>query len=406
MNVRACYAALGLIICFFAPVACAQEDDLFGSGGEVPAAIPGAPADPAAAAVEALDADKTLLAAEQPATNAADGADFCRCVGESDSAAIARIEKALQGQLSSNGIGFSETPLEEVVSLLQEEYGIPIQLDEKALEATGIDSTEPVTINLRNISLKSALRLMLNKLNLTYIIREEVLLITTPEEAESQLRTCVYNVRGFIDDSSDKSMDALIDTIISCVRTETWAENGGGEAEIRPLKPGLLVISQTQAVHDDINSLLKSIRDMRDGNAMPMDGAAAPAADDQSVVTRSYILQVNYPGQPGDLGERVRGMIVQSFPDTQWDGQLPDGQAVLLTVLPDRIIVRQTPHVHEQVETLVTDSGIASPATPLAVGRGRGANRGGGAGAGGGGFGGSGGGGFFSAPMHQPRVEE
>jgi tetratricopeptide (TPR) repeat protein len=109
-----------------------------------------------------------------------------------------RIESALRGPLTANGMDFTDTPLEEVVNLLQEEYGIPIQIDDAALEATGLDPTEPVTVQLHNVSLRSALRLMLKKLQLTYIIQDEVLMITTPEEAESQLVVKVYPVADLV----------------------------------------------------------------------------------------------------------------------------------------------------------------------------------------------------------------
>ena len=109
-----------------------------------------------------------------------------------------RIESALRGRCGTNGMDFTDTPLEEVVNLLQEDYGIPIQIDRPALEAIGLDPNEPVTVNLHNISLRSALRLMLKKLQLTYIIQDEVLMITTPEEAESQLVVKVYPVADLV----------------------------------------------------------------------------------------------------------------------------------------------------------------------------------------------------------------
>ena len=92
-----------------------------------------------------------------------------------------------------------------------------------------------------------------------------MLIITTPEEAEAELTTCVYDVRDLIGENKEnKDVLALIDVIVSCVATETWAENGGGEAEIRSLRPGLLVISQTRAVHDEIAELLGVIRQILD----------------------------------------------------------------------------------------------------------------------------------------------
>ena len=41
--------------------------------------------------------------------------------------------------------------------------------------------------------------------------------------------------------SANADFDSLIDLIVSTVATETWAENGGGEAEVRPFPTGVLV---------------------------------------------------------------------------------------------------------------------------------------------------------------------
>ena len=41
--------------------------------------------------------------------------------------------------------------------------------------------------------------------------------------------------------AANADFDSLIDLIVSTVSTETWAENGGGEAEIRPFPGGVLV---------------------------------------------------------------------------------------------------------------------------------------------------------------------
>src|SRR5690606_22423926 len=124
-------------------------------------------------------------------------------------------------------------------------------------------------VQIRNVSLRSALRLLLESKGLVYMVRNEVLHITTPEAAEAKLLTCVYDVRdlnSFLTrpDKSGRPIpdyDSLIDAIISCVAPESWAEAGGGEAEIRPLPPGLLVVSQTRMVHDEVAALLATIRE-------------------------------------------------------------------------------------------------------------------------------------------------
>ena len=58
-------------------------------------------------------------------------------------------------------------------------------------------SDTPVTISLAGVSLRAALHHMLRELDLTYVIANEVLLITTPEAAENELTTFVYPIEDF-----------------------------------------------------------------------------------------------------------------------------------------------------------------------------------------------------------------
>ena len=70
---------------------------------------------------------------------------------------------------------------------------------------------------------------------------------------------------GGMGGAANADFDSLIDLIVSTVASETWAENGGGEAEIRPFPTNLsLVISQTQAVHEQIADLLEQLRRLQD----------------------------------------------------------------------------------------------------------------------------------------------
>jgi general secretion pathway protein D len=70
---------------------------------------------------------------------------------------------------------------------------------------------------------------------------------------------------GGMGGAANADFDSLIDLIVSTVSTDTWAENGGGQAEIRPFPTNLsLVISQTQAVHEEIADLLQQLRRLQD----------------------------------------------------------------------------------------------------------------------------------------------
>jgi hypothetical protein len=109
--------------------------------------------------------------------------------------AEARITAALQ---ESTSFEFIETPLRDVIEYLRDLHDIEIQIDQRSLDDVGIGTETPVTRSLKGISLRSALRLLLRELDLTYIIRDEVLLITTPEEVENNLTTKVYPVADLV----------------------------------------------------------------------------------------------------------------------------------------------------------------------------------------------------------------
>jgi hypothetical protein len=199
------------------------------------------------------------------ATPESSAPELCQCIGrDTNSASTKKIEQALAGPLHSVGLDYADQPLQDVVTQLSDEYGIGIQLNKTALEEAGIGTDSKVSVTLHNISLRSALKLMLRTLQLTWIIQDEVLIITTKEDAEKVLDTCVYNVQGLVDDSDPKSLKALIDVIYGCVQVDTWAVNGGGPAEVRPLPSGLLVVSQTPAVQEQVSALLTKIRKMRE----------------------------------------------------------------------------------------------------------------------------------------------
>ena len=84
---------------------------------------------------------------------------------------------------------FIEQPLESVVNYLQERHQIIILLDTNAINAVGISIDTPITDKRKGIALRSALKILLRDLDLTYVIQDGVLKITSLTEAENILRT-------------------------------------------------------------------------------------------------------------------------------------------------------------------------------------------------------------------------
>lgn len=95
-------------------------------------------------------------------------------------------------------LDFRKTPISEAVAYVKDFVGVEIQLDLKALRDAGIESDTPITFDVKGVSLKSALNLMLRPLDLTYIYKDEVLLITTPEQVQQYVKTKVYDVRDLL----------------------------------------------------------------------------------------------------------------------------------------------------------------------------------------------------------------
>lgn len=188
------------------------------------------------------------------------------------------IRRVLRDPLNSIGIEVKDAPLNEVVKFIRDEYNIEVQLDLVGLDEIGLNPKEPVTADLRHVSLGSALQLMLRPLELTYYIDNEVLVITTDEVACARPVVAIYPVgdllevkQGYERDATTdngarrpEDIETLVDLIYSNVASDTWIVNGGPEAEIRTMQPGLLVVTQTQDVHERISKLLLALRLAKD----------------------------------------------------------------------------------------------------------------------------------------------
>lgn len=88
-------------------------------------------------------------------------------------------------------LDFTDQPLSDVIDFLKARHNIEVQIDARALEDAGLGSDTPITRTLKGITLRSALRLMLSELELTYVVRNGVLMITTKIEADN-MRNTIY----------------------------------------------------------------------------------------------------------------------------------------------------------------------------------------------------------------------
>ncbi len=224
-----------------------------------------------------------LLAAETPTKP---GAPAPTQGGPEKPSAEAAIRQSLTKNVS---LWYREVPLQVVAEDLESKLGVPVRLDTKALKEAGEDGDSPVTFSISNVSARTAISLLLRKLDanpkLTAINAHEVLLITSSEVAESTLATKVYDVSDFADredaDDDQNDLKTLVDVITDCVEPRTWDQNGGSGAICSYTSAGIraLVVSQNQETLRQIDDLLEQLRSIRHARTV---GAERRASQRQS----------------------------------------------------------------------------------------------------------------------------
>lgn len=222
-------------------------------------------------------------------------------------------------------LNFQDTPLKDVVSDLTELTGVTFYLARKKLEEASVSQDTPVNSAFKNVRLRTWLEIVLKEFELTYLFKDDIILITTPEDAESKRVICVYDCRDILaadsrskngnrtsdqpasESQTGESTDAaqlltpeelrnsrghnlmggslggdlgqnipnrdaflrslteegrkaelLLDVVIISVAPDTW-DQVGGPGSITEFG-GLIVVSQTQLVQDEVERLFDMLR--------------------------------------------------------------------------------------------------------------------------------------------------
>lgn len=178
----------------------------------------------------------------------------------------ARIHEAL---LEKCDLEFNELPLIEALRRLAEPRQVPLYIDRQAFSEEGVATDTPVTCSVKGVSCKTALQLLLDERNLAYVIRHEVLFVTTKAEAESLLITRAYPVFDLVtappdSPASRRALDftSLIDNITTTIAPTTWDDVGGPGTIQSFTNSGALVISQTTEIHEEIAEYLRALREV------------------------------------------------------------------------------------------------------------------------------------------------
>ncbi len=281
---------------------------------------------------------------------------------KTDSSAEELILAALAKQVQS--LSYVEKPLNEVIDDIGEAYQINVRVDARALDTVGLVPDTPITLEIKNVSLKSALGLMLDELELTWIIKHETLMITTQEEANANLITRVYDVKDLVlvegedepllvvgpfgyYNGSSADFGSLIQIITSTIEPESWDEVGGpGSIDSYEYQGKcVLVFAQTEAIHEQIEQLLATLRAVPSDPAPKKVDNAKDEEKDVKIFTQVYPIAKTYRATPDELAKLVKTAI---GPD-QWireNGTSVEGIA-------ETIVVKHNRKVHNRVSELL-----------------------------------------------------
>lgn len=168
---------------------------------------------------------------------------------------------------------FVDESLEGIAQQIRERHTINIIIDQAKLEEESVaKDAKDLTVNLHEIPLRSALKLVLDQKNLTWRIEDSVLKITTRTEGVVNLLTRTYPVRDLV---GDKATDftLLMRAIRKGAVHYAWDDINPGE-RIRKDRfnsdagrtismvsaAGSLVIHQSLEGHAEVLTLLRALR--------------------------------------------------------------------------------------------------------------------------------------------------
>lgn len=189
------------------------------------------------------------------------------------------IEQDLRAMFDEQtDLAFSEVPLRDAMEFLQDLHKVNFILDVATLQDEGIDESTPITIEITGVTLRSAMRLVLEPLGLTWIIRDEVILITTRTKVDQQFLTRIYPVADLAE--SAEELEVLARTIEQSTNGR-WVKllpqtmppmSGGSISEVPRVRS--LVVKQSLPVHEEIVALLVQLREaqtllQRDQGVLP-----------------------------------------------------------------------------------------------------------------------------------------
>ena len=171
------------------------------------------------------------------------------------------IDKALSQDTT---LEFLDSPISEVLEFLQDLHKIQFQLDYRSLEEDGLGGDTTVNQNLVGISLNSGLSLMLNELELTWSVKNDMVMIVNQSDAIRRPTIKAYYVSDLI--SKQEPIGGLQEIVMATMKSQQaprFRRKGARPAADRRQVLGFqhtLFVAGTEEDHRRVDRLLGQLR--------------------------------------------------------------------------------------------------------------------------------------------------
>jgi hypothetical protein len=187
-------------------------------------------------------------------------------------AQLTKKEQAIMKSLDKTiSLGFKDVTFQEVIKFISNETGQNILIEKSALTEAGLDTSSTVSINLRDVSARTALRKLLQDQQLTFVIKDETIQVVTLARAREMLVTRVYYLGDLVRLNgpfggavtwgpwmdmmqTKENVDRIID-MVKAIDPESWKDRGGNGTVIFNWPSMSMVVRQTAEFHARMSGL-------------------------------------------------------------------------------------------------------------------------------------------------------
>lgn len=266
---------------------------------------------------------------------------------------VTKAEAEIRAKLAElDSFVYEDMPLKDIVEDLKQKWDFPILLDGKALEEASISPDQPISIQLPKVTRKSALKLMLEPLELTYVVRDEVLQLTTTERAKTLLTVRYYDVRDLVaaveqDELKRRKLFGDHDAVErdDLRRRKLFGDHDASElapatTENKPVenKP----VEGKPAPKDSPkpgSSALPDIKPQFGGGGLMRSSSQGGMMEGAPTAPHGF--------RPSEV---IRELIMETISPDSWE---PAGGPARISIVAGAMVVSQTTDVHEEIEVML-----------------------------------------------------